>query len=67
MQQVWKSFRLLAGSPSFPLRHLPGGLELTGELGWRAALAMRGLLLLKKLRRMPHLRDSSRALFPDPE
>ena len=47
--------------------HLPGGLELMGELGWRAVLVIRVFLLLKKLRKMPHFSDSSRVLFPAPE
>lgn len=39
-----------------------------GELGWRAALVIRVVLLrLKKLRRMPHFRDSRRVVFPELE
>lgn len=49
------------------LSHIPAGLELMGELGCLVVLVMRVLLLLKKLRRMPHFRDSSKVLFPAPE
>ncbi len=47
---------------------LPAGLEVTGEAGCRTGLAnLVVLLLLKKLRKMPHFKDSTRVLFPAPE
>ena len=48
---------------------LPAGLEAKGEGGKRVELVeeSRGRRLRKKLRSSPHLRDSTRVVFPDPE
>lgn len=48
---------------------LPAGLEARGEGGNRVELVedSRGRRLRKKLLSSPHLRDSTRVVFPDPE
>ena len=48
---------------------IPAGLEARGEGGNRAELVeeSRGRRLRKKLLSSPHLRDSTRVVFPDPE
>lgn len=52
-----------------PGRRLPAGLEARGEGGNRVELVeeSQGRRLLKKLLSSPHLRDSTRVVFPDPE
>ena len=48
---------------------IPAGLEARGEGGNRVELVeeSRGRRLRKKLLSSPHLRDSTRVVFPDPE
>lgn len=50
-------------------RRLPAGLEARGDGGNLVELVeeRRGRRLLKKLLSSPHLRDSTRVVFPDPE
>lgn len=51
------------------LEHLPVGLAARGDGGKRVELVedSLGRRLLKKLLNSPHLRDSTRVDFPDPE